>query len=224
MSLNYLNSTYGTGNAGASVATETARATAAEALLVPKTTTVNGRALTGNISVVAADVGLGNVNNTADTDKPVSVAQAAADAATLTAAVTAAIVAITSGNHQYSGAQSFTQVNVGILNTVNVTILDVGSGNQQKFTVAANTGFDFMNWAASGKYSDCLIEIVNGGAFTLTFPTVNWELPNQAGYISSISAYLTAIGRSPATLKTTGSDFVYFWTTDGGVTVYAKLI
>ena len=36
---------------------------------VPKTTTVNGHALSGNISVTASDVGLGNVDNTSDATK-----------------------------------------------------------------------------------------------------------------------------------------------------------
>lgn len=62
--------------------------TNAIALLVPKTTTVNGHALSGNISVTAADVGLGNVNNTSDVNKPVSTAQAAADSTTLASAKT----------------------------------------------------------------------------------------------------------------------------------------
>jgi hypothetical protein len=43
--------------------------------LVPKTTTVNGHALSANVAVTAADVGLGSVNDTADADKPVSTAQ-----------------------------------------------------------------------------------------------------------------------------------------------------
>jgi hypothetical protein len=41
---------------------------------VPSSRTVNNRALTGNISITAEDVGLGNVNNTSDADKPVSTA------------------------------------------------------------------------------------------------------------------------------------------------------
>lgn len=44
-------------------------------------TTVNGHALTSNVTVSASDVGLGNVNNTADSAKPVSSAQATAIAA-----------------------------------------------------------------------------------------------------------------------------------------------
>lgn len=42
---------------------------------VPKTTTVAGKALTGNITLAKADVGLNNVDNTSDTNKPVSTAQ-----------------------------------------------------------------------------------------------------------------------------------------------------
>lgn len=45
---------------------------------VNRTTTVNGHALTGNVTVSKSDVGLGNVNNTSDADKPVSTAQQAA--------------------------------------------------------------------------------------------------------------------------------------------------
>ena len=47
-------------------------------------TSVAGR--TGDVVLAKADVGLGNVNNTADADKPVSTAQAAADTAVLNAA------------------------------------------------------------------------------------------------------------------------------------------
>lgn len=42
---------------------------------VDRTTTVNGHALSGNVSVTAGDVGLGDVDNTSDADKPVSAAQ-----------------------------------------------------------------------------------------------------------------------------------------------------
>ncbi len=57
------------------ITSEVNRATAAEALLVPKTTTVNGHALSANVTVSKSDVGLGNVDNTSDASKPVSTAQ-----------------------------------------------------------------------------------------------------------------------------------------------------
>ena len=51
---------------------------AIEAGYVPAGRTVNGHALTENVTVTKGDVGLGQVDNTADMDKPVSTAQAAA--------------------------------------------------------------------------------------------------------------------------------------------------
>ena len=94
-------------NRNSAIATETTRAEAAEAAAitsavatseaytdaavagvtagglgaVPTSRTVNGHALTGNITVTKGDVGLGNCDNTSDANKPVSTAQAAAIAA-----------------------------------------------------------------------------------------------------------------------------------------------
>lgn len=48
--------------------------TAADETYVPKTTKVNGHALSADVTVTAADVGLGNVDNTSDEDKPISTA------------------------------------------------------------------------------------------------------------------------------------------------------
>ncbi|UDL16444.1 hypothetical protein SEA_ZOOMAN_203 [Microbacterium phage Zooman] len=42
---------------------------------VPKTTTVAGKPLSGNITLAKGDVGLGNADNTSDANKPVSTAQ-----------------------------------------------------------------------------------------------------------------------------------------------------
>lgn len=42
--------------------------------LVPKTTTVNGHALSSNVTVTKGDVGLGNADNTSDANKPISTA------------------------------------------------------------------------------------------------------------------------------------------------------
>src|SRR5690606_8889832 len=40
--------------------------------LVPKTTTVNGHALSINVTITLSDVGLSDVDNTSDLDKPIS--------------------------------------------------------------------------------------------------------------------------------------------------------
>lgn len=49
-------------------------ASTAASTYVAKTVTVNGHALSGDVSVTATDVGLGNVSNTSDAAKPVSTA------------------------------------------------------------------------------------------------------------------------------------------------------
>lgn len=57
-----------------------AAAAAAKAIAdaaVPQTRTVNAKMLTGDITLDAGDVGLGNCNNTSDLNKPVSTATAA---------------------------------------------------------------------------------------------------------------------------------------------------
>ena len=51
-----------------------ANAAAQIAAFVPKTRTINGKPLSGNITIDKSNVSLNNVNNTADADKPVSTA------------------------------------------------------------------------------------------------------------------------------------------------------
>lgn len=46
----------------------------ATAIYVPQTTTINGHALSSNVTVTKGDVGLGNADNTSDLNKPVSTA------------------------------------------------------------------------------------------------------------------------------------------------------
>lgn len=67
---------------GDALVTEAAARAAADQSLedtkVPKTTKVNGHALSSDVTVTKSDVGLGNVDNTSDVNKPVSTAQQAA--------------------------------------------------------------------------------------------------------------------------------------------------
>ena len=53
---------------------------------VPTSRTINSYALTADITITKSDLGLANVDNTSDSNKPVSTAQAAADAAVLVSA------------------------------------------------------------------------------------------------------------------------------------------
>jgi hypothetical protein len=66
-------------------------------------TSVNGA--TGDVTVTAASLGLGAVNNTSDADKPVSTSTAEAISNAQTAATTAATAAATSAVEATLGAQ-----------------------------------------------------------------------------------------------------------------------
>jgi hypothetical protein len=83
---------------------------------VLQTTTVNGHALNGNVSVTASDLSLGNVTNTSDANKPVSTAQQTA----------------------LDGKQATLVSNTNI-KTVNGTSL-LGSGDITQTTVSGNAG------------------------------------------------------------------------------------
>lgn len=56
---------------------------------VPTSRTINSHALTADITITKSDLGLANVDNTSDINKPVSTAQAVADAAVLATALAA---------------------------------------------------------------------------------------------------------------------------------------
>lgn len=62
------------GNAESSYRTGNVNLTPANLGAVPTSRTVNGHALSANVTVTASDVGLGNVNNTSDLAKPISTA------------------------------------------------------------------------------------------------------------------------------------------------------
>ena len=111
----------------AAILVETNRATTAEGLLVPKTTTVNGHALSGNVTVSASDVGLGNVSNTSDANKPVSTATATAIGVETARATTAegllVLKTTTVNGHALSANVTVTASDIGLGNVTNVAQL-----------------------------------------------------------------------------------------------------
>lgn len=100
--------------------------------------------------------------------------------------------------------------------------LDYVNGSVQRW--APNTGaqtLSISNWPPSGNLGELLIEGVNLGAATITWPTINWIQPNGA-FTTSISTYLTSL--NSRTLKSSGTDWVLLWTRDAGTTIYGKLM
>lgn len=100
--------------------------------------------------------------------------------------------------------------------------LDYTAGSHQKITATGNHTIALSNWPPTGNTGEMMLELVNGGAFTITMPTVNWIKPDGT-VTTSFSTYLTAnTGRT--SLQASGTDFIILWSRDGGTTLYGKLV
>lgn len=133
----------------------------------------------------------------------------------------AALGGVSINNSIFNNISNYDVINKGFV-VSDTVIFDKSNSSFQKVTVGgpitiAVTGF------TENKYSDLIIEVVNGGLFTVTMPGVNWILPTTGGVINSFPLYLIATGREPASLQTDGSDFILFWS-DGDGVIYGKLV
>ena len=111
----------------AAILVETNRATTAEGLLVPKTTTVNGHALSANVTVTASDIGLGNVTNVAQL------------ANTQALAITGDVTATSTGLNTGSIATTLTTVNSNVGTFGSATNIPVVTVDGKGRVTAAST-------------------------------------------------------------------------------------
>jgi hypothetical protein len=95
--------------------------------------------------------------------------------------------------------------------------LDYVNGSMQRW--APNTGaqtLSIANWPPTGNMGELLIQGVNLGAATITWPTINW--------VKSDGTFTTTFASNGVTLQASGMDFVYLWTRDAGTTIYGKVV
>lgn len=170
------------------------------------------------------------VATTAYVDQSTNSAAASASTATTQAGIAttqAGIATTQAGNASTSATQAanfaalvnFNVVAKGNSGTATQTY-DWNAGSYQTSTVTGNHTIAFSN-LPSGRVSVLQIVLTNAGAFTLTFPTVNWIRPDGT-VTTSFSTYLAANSARP-TLQTSGIDTFIFWCADGS-TVYGKLV
>lgn len=108
----------------------------------------------------------------------------------------------------------------GTVGTGTVTF-DITGGNVQKLTVSGALTIAISNWPPTGNLGEILLKITNGGVATVTWPSINWVMPD--GKPTTVFAtFMTAIGRSG--LQASGTDFVLLWTDDAGLTIYGKVL
>jgi len=105
-------------------------------------------------------------------------------------------------------------------NSNTTSALDYVNGSHQRWAPTGTVTLTVANWPPTGNLGQILIEGVNLGAATITWPTVNWIQPSGVT-TTSISTYLSALGR---TLQSSGTDFALIWTRDAGTTLYGKLL
>lgn len=136
--------------ASSTSAAEAAASAALAASTVTGVSSVNTR--TGDVVLTGADVGLGNASNTSDANKPVSTAQATADAAVQTAAATDAT---TKANAAKTAAatDATTKANAAQAAAIaaSAPVAHVGSGGAAHANVVAAGAAGFMTGADKTK-------------------------------------------------------------------------
>lgn len=135
-----------------------------------------------------------------------------------------------SGNQNYSDYQNsramfidcgFTVLDKGNSGTTTQTF-DYTAGSVQTWTATGNHTIATSNWPPTGNLGELLLIGTNLGAFTLTWPTINWLKPDGTT-TTSLATYLAAnTGRTA--LQSSGVDQILLWSRDGGTTIYGKLV
>lgn len=133
---------------------------------VPTSRTVNGHALTGNITVTKADVGLGNVNNTADSAKVV------ASAGKLTTARTISLTGNATGSVSFDGSKD-ASINVTVSESAHAAAAD--SATEADHAAEA----DHATSATSANSATKATQDGSGNVITTTYATKT-ELTNAA--------------------------------------------
>ena len=102
-------------------------------------------------------------------------------------------------------------------NSGTANAIDYTNGTHQRWT--PNTGaqtLSITNWPPTGDHGEMLIEGVNLGAATITWPTITW--------VKSDGTFTTTFSSNGVTLQSSGIDFIILWTRDAGTTIYGKVI
>ena len=118
--------------------------TAAQVGAVPTSRTVNGKALSANISLTKADVGLGNVDNTSDANKPISTATQTALNGKANTSHTHAAGDITSGTLAVARGGTGQTTLTPAVTTKGVRQIYAGTADMTAGTTALTTGCSYL--------------------------------------------------------------------------------
>lgn len=116
-------------------------------------------------------------------------------------------------NSTYTGAQvdatvawANQQQSVNAHGTTSGTVDLSAAYAAHTITADGNIAFTMSGWPASGTFGSIALALANGGAHTITWPAaVDWA------------------GGSAPTLTSSGTDWLVFWTVDGGTTIIGAM-
>lgn len=98
-----------------------------------------------------------------------------------------------------------------------VNTLNFENASIQRWAPSGSVTLAITNWPATGNLGEMLIQGINLGAATITWPAaVNW--------VKSDGTTTTSFASNGVTLQTSGTDWVLLWTVNGGTTIYGKVI
>lgn len=135
-----------------------------------------------------------------------------------------------SGGNTFSGTQTLSdgQLVRAMLKDVGAVYFDKGTvasgtvtfaytdGSHQRLQVGGALTIAANAWPPTGNNGTILLELTNGGAFAITWPTINW--------IKSDGTTTTTFSNLGLTLQASGTDFILLWTRDAGTTIYGKVV
>ncbi len=102
-------------------------------------------------------------------------------------------------------------------NSNSTNALNFENGSHQRWAPSSGAQtLSITNWPPSGNLGELLIEGVNLGGSTITWPSINW--------ITSNGSTTTTFSSNGVTLQTSGIDWVLLWTRDAGTTIYGKIV
>ena len=127
-------------------------------------------------------------------------------------------VTATTGRQGFSGVSGYSGIGGSYVyydsNTTNT--LNYNNGPYQRWAPTGSPTLAISNWPSSGIFAELVIEGINLGAATITWPTVNW--------VKSDGSFTTTFADLGVTLQSSGTDFIVLWTRNGGTTVYGKVV
>jgi hypothetical protein len=159
---------------------------------------------TGTVTLAKGDVGLSNVDNTSDANKPISTATQAAldDKAALEAANTftarnqfPSLDVNTDKARALKGSESRVVALGSVTGTVTV---DLAAGNVFTATATGNITLAFSNPPGANQTQVAYLRLTNGGAFTVTYPAGTKYASGTAPTLTASGTDLLAIFFDPA--------------------------